>query len=316
VNIAIIIGTNIAIITGLKTTGRAGSFVTSVIQSTTVIVIARSSIPGMHTFARVSITRIIGTQVTIIAVFAVARNTLPVVANIGTGTSILVRARSSVIDVYTITSVYVARIISTKVHIIAGFGAASNTCSEGADIIQGTGVTIRARSIVVRMHTFACVGVARIIGTHIHIIAVFGATRNTCSEGADVIQGTSIIIAARCNIIVVRTLASSGVTRIVGTHIVIVTELCATRCAYSFVTSVIQCTSVSIITRSSIPGVHTFARVSITRIIGTQVTIVAVSAFTRNTLSVVAKIGTGTGVTIRTWEIVVLMCTLSGANIA
>jgi hypothetical protein len=206
-----------------------------------------------------------------------------------------------------ITSVDIARIISTHVIIVAVFRAATRTSSFGTNVIYCAGVTVRTRSVVGSMCTDSRISIARIIGTNVAIVTICKIASFTNTIVAHVVAGAGILIGARCVVISIYTLASIAIARIVGTHIFIIAIFRTSRCASSSVTSVVQCTFITIRARSLVIGKYTSTCGTITGIIGTQVIVIAFFRFAGDTLSVVALVGTRAGVTIGAGKIIILV---------
>jgi len=193
----------------------------------------------MYAFTSIGVTSIISTWIIIVAMFRRTRNAISSHANIGVSTSIFVVTISSIVGVYAITRISIARIIGTNVVIVATFHRTRGTCTVVANISLGTGVIIIARKLVIFMSTLSSVGIASIIGTHVVIVAVLGCSRNTISITTYIIRGTFVVITARIIVIVVFANTSSGIASIVGTDILVVAAKKNSRSTSSVAASII-----------------------------------------------------------------------------
>jgi hypothetical protein len=155
------------------------TIVAEIIQGTVITVIARVIIIGVHAVSRVSIARIIGTRVVIVAFF-VCTCTFSFVALIILSASIVIIARSGVVGMYAVASVSIARIIGTRVVIVTVSLRTSNTISLVTTIVR-TKIIIGAGSIVPSINTFSVFDVTVVVGTDIIIIAYLRSTSNAVS---------------------------------------------------------------------------------------------------------------------------------------
>jgi len=183
-------------------------------------------------------------------------------------------------------------------------------------IIQSTGASVAARSIVKDKSTVSGYGVANIVGTHVSVVAIRGISGNTNSGGADISDGTGILIAARKIIIDVHAFTGSRITGIVGTEISVAAILGRTRNTNTSEAVVTQGTGITIGTRSHVICVHASSRENIASIVGTQIIILALRLCSSGAATVLADISDGAGISIATRSSVVRVHAFAGLGIA
>jgi hypothetical protein len=271
-----IIRANVSIVTILLTTGNTNPKMAEIIPRTGVTIIARIVIVGIHTTSRFAIARVIGTLVGIITMCPSTRCTMSLVANIVRSASVSIVARDSIVGVSTISCFRLARIIRTHVTIVTVFGSTGNTDSFVADVIMSTGIAIGAGSSGVYVHTLSGPIIARIIRTHVIIVTVFSRTSYTTSLRTNVILGAGIAVGTRCSVISVHAITGVNITGIIRTRVIIITVSRMAGHTSSFIAMIGARALVFVGTRSFVVRVLAFTSVSVTNVISTHITIVAV----------------------------------------
>jgi hypothetical protein len=146
-----------------------------------------------------------------------------------------------------------------------------------------------------------------IIRADIVVATVFVRSRYANSFAALIINGTRVVIIARVIVIGIYASSVARVAIIVGTRVIVVADL---RCSFtcSVIASVFKGTSVVIVTRSVVVGVHAVT-IFVTVIIGTRVVVIAILRISSYAISFGAHVVKGTSFVIIAREIVVGVCT-------
>jgi hypothetical protein len=243
--IASIIGTWVIIVTNYRRSRGTVSVVAHIILSASIVIIARSSVIGVHTLTIV-VTVIIGTRVVVIAVLLLSSYAVSFVAHVVYSTSFIIGTRSMVIVVGALSGLRIARIIGTRVIIFANFRCSRGTVSVVALIILSASIVIIARSVVVGVLTFT-VRIASIVGTQVVIVTMLFITGDAFSLAAGIFECAGIIVVTGGFVVVVYTGTRIGVAIIIGTLVVIVAVLSSTSTS-SIVASIIVRTKIVIVT--------------------------------------------------------------------
>jgi hypothetical protein len=295
--IAKIIGTRVVIVTVLRGTRNTSSFVTNIVRSTGIVIIARSMVVGVRTGPGITIATIVSTHVVIIARFSYTRNAYAFTAHIVHSTGIIVATGAVVERVYT-RAIIITSIVGTLVFIVAVLERTRNATSLTTSVRRSTSIAVITRSIVVSVYARA-IKIARIISTLVSIVAVLRGTTYTRSFITSITRSTGITVRARSGIVGVHAY-SRFVTIVVGTCISVVTFRYSATDARSFVTSITRSTSILVIASGMVVGVQAGTSMAITAIVCTHVAIITRFWSTRNTDSGTADIASRAGITIRT----------------
>jgi hypothetical protein len=307
--IAKIIGTRVVIVTVLRGTRNTSSFVTNIVRSTGIVIIARSMVVGVRTGPGITIATIVSTHVVIIARFSYTRNAYAFTAHIVHSTGIIVATGAVVERVYT-RAIIITSIVGTLVFIVAVLERTRNATSLTTSVRRSTSIAVITRSFVVDVYARAIIIITRIIGTLVSIVAVLRGTTYTRSFITSITRSTGITVRARSGIVGVHAY-SRFVTIVVGTCISVVTFRYSATDARSFVTSITRSTSILVIASGMVVGVQAGTSMAITAIVCTRVAIITRFWSTRNTDSGTADIASRAGITIRTRSGIVYIHALS-----
>jgi hypothetical protein len=158
--------------------------------------------------------------------------------------------------------------------------------------------------------------IALIICTFIIIVTISRRPSSTHSVNTNIAYRTSISGGTRHGIGGVHTLATVGITVIVGTEVSITTIDCDSGYATSCGTNIAKSTSITIAARSRVRIVHTLSGSFVANIVSTLVVIVTVSGTTGSTFTITAHVKQCARVTIRARSSVVVKLAFSSFRIA
>jgi hypothetical protein len=162
-------------------------------------------------------------------------------------------------------------VIGADIVVLAIQRTTRDTLTTTANVTVRTSIVVIANNHVVGKHA-AYVGVARVVGAQLLIIADHRNSTTTTAVGAEFVGGASIGIIAR--FVVVKVKATLGeIAKVVGADIVIVTGCRLTTFADSSATGILFGTDAAVIARRTV-GCENAARFCGTRIVSARVAIV------------------------------------------
>lgn len=242
--VARIVGAGITIIANRCRSTHAGAGGAGVGGGARVAVVAGGRVGGVHTTSN-RVARIVGTNIAVIAVQRRSTNTGTRGAGIGGGASIAVVTTSGVVGVDA-SRCGIARVVCTNVSVIATQRRSANASAQRTGVSGGARIAVVATRGVVGADT-AGGRVARIVGTHVAVVAVWSRTTNASTRSASV--GSCARVTVVTSSVVVRGDATgSRVARIVGTYVAIVANQRRSTHTGTSRAGVSRCASVAVIT--------------------------------------------------------------------
>jgi len=293
VGITLIVGTRVIII-ALLVFSYALPIRTIIIHGTFLSVVARSGIVRVFALAGLFLTLIVGTIVIIVALDRFM-NTSSFFANIDRTFFSVIARKGIVWIVFAVSRFGITLIVGTRVIIIAFLVGSLRTLPIGTNIIQGTIVSIVARSGIVRVFALAGRFLTLIVGTLVIIVAFVVISRLASSFVAIITDGTILAIVARTGFVVV--FAFSGfLDTIIGGTLIIIVALVGGSFTHSIVANVVNGTFDFIVASGN--NIFVVAcSVVVAFILGTIIVIVTI-VFSRTASSALAIIVLSTFVSI------------------
>jgi hypothetical protein len=298
--IAAVVGASVTVVADPGCASNAYTARTGIVGGAGIAIVTGHVVVGRGT-STCRVATIVGAQVTIVAVRRKATYAGPGVAAVARGTSVAVIASARNVDTET-TTVQVTTVVGAGITVVAIKRRAPRTGTSAAGVGGSAGIAIIASRGIVRIGA-ARHGITAVIGTAVAVVTISGGTSQAYARQAGIPGAAGVVVVAATRVISISTTAG-WLAGIVGTDVTVIAVPGRTRDTGPRRALVGHRTRVAIITIERVVRRHA-AGGHVARIVGAEITVVAVRRRATNTDTTTACICERTGTAIIAGALVV-----------